>query len=126
MAKNLYTSNARFVFELLQNADDNQYSEGRDPFVSFRLYHDRLVVDCNEQGFSEDNLRAICDIGRSSKASSQGYIGEKGIGFKSVFMAAYKVHIQSGNLFFSFEHRKGDSGIGMVRPTWEETTTPLG
>ncbi|KAI0516879.1 hypothetical protein F5B22DRAFT_136079 [Xylaria bambusicola] len=26
LAKNLYTSNARFVFELLQNADDNNYS----------------------------------------------------------------------------------------------------
>ncbi|MBE3044643.1 hypothetical protein IMZ48_19200 [Candidatus Bathyarchaeota archaeon] len=93
--------------------------------MSFSFYHNRLVVDCNEDGFTEDNLRAICDIGNSSKSSSQGYIGEKGIGFKSVFMAAYKVHIQSGNLSFSFEHRKGDSGMGMVRPCWEETATPL-
>ena len=93
--------------------------------MSFNLYHNRLVVDCNEDGFTEDNLRAICDIGNSSKSSSQGYIGEKGIGFKSVFMAAWKVHIQSGNLSFSFEHRKGDFGMGMVRPIWEETATPL-
>ncbi|VTO88067.1 unnamed protein product [Fusarium graminearum] len=35
LARNLYTSNARFVFELLQNADDNDYStavsQGQDP-----------------------------------------------------------------------------------------------
>lgn len=125
LARNLYTSNARFVFELLQNSDDNLYSTGQVPSVSFSLYHNRLVVDCNEDGFTEDDLRAICDIGNSSKSNSQGYIGEKGIGFKSVFMAAYKVHIQSGNLSFSFVHRKGDSGMGMVMPMWEETATPL-
>ena len=93
--------------------------------MSFRLYHDRLVVDCNEDGFTEDNLSAICDIGNSSKSGSQGYIGEKGIGFKSVFMAAWKVHIQSGYLSFSFIHRKGDSGMGMVKPRWEEPTETL-
>ncbi|KFA71989.1 hypothetical protein S40288_08084 [Stachybotrys chartarum IBT 40288] len=124
LAKNLYTSNARFVFELLQNADDNQYSvaaaRGQKPFVSFKLYPQKLVVECNEDGFTEANLRAICDIGNSSKNASQGYIGEKGIGFKSVFMAAWKVRIQSGHFSFCFVHRKGDSGMGMVQPVWEE------
>ena len=129
MAKNLYTSNARFVFELLQNADDNHYTTaraaGQEPFVSFSLHPGKIVVDCNEDGFTERNLRAICDIGNSSKTESQGYIGEKGIGFKSVFMAAWKVHIQSEYFSFSFTHRKGDSGMGMVKPVWEETTEVL-
>lgn len=129
LAKNLYTSNARFVFELLQNTEDNEYSAvlaaGQDPFVAFSLYHDRLVVDCNEDGFTRDNLAAICDVGNSSKSGSQAYIGEKGIGFKSVFMAAWKVHIQSGHLSFSFLHRKGDSGMGMVTPRWEEPASAL-
>ena len=129
LAKNLYTSNARFVFELLQNTEDNQYSValagGEEPFASFSIFPDRIVVDCNEDGFTEDNLTAISDIGNSSKSSSQGYIGEKGIGFKSVFMAAWKVHIHSGHLSFSFVHRKGDSGMGMVSPVWEEPTEEL-
>lgn len=129
LAKNLYTSDARFVFELLQNADDNQYHKtlaiGQAPFVSFKAYLDRIVVDCNEDGFTERNLRAICDIGNSSKVGSQGYIGEKGIGFKSVFMAAWKVHIQSGHFSFCFVHRKGDSGMGMVQPVWEEPKEEL-
>lgn len=124
LAKNLYTSKARFVFELLQNADDNQYTRGQDPYVAFRVYPDRIVIECNEDGFTRRNLSAICDIGKSSKTGSQGYIGEKGIGFKSVFMAAWRVHIQSGNFSFDFVHRKGDSGMGMITPIWQEKRDP--
>lgn len=120
LAKNLYTSQARFVFELLQNADDNQYTRGQDPYVEFRVYPGRIVIECNEDGFTRQNLTAICDIGKSSKTGSQGYIGEKGIGFKSVFMAAWRGHIQSGDFSFEFVHRKGDSGMGMITPIWQE------
>ncbi|KNG81405.1 hypothetical protein ANOM_010513, partial [Aspergillus nomiae NRRL 13137] len=124
LSKNLYNSSARFVFELLQNADDNLYhkaqSLGSMPFVSFRVYPKRIVLECNEDGFTRENLTAICSVGKSSKQGAQGYIGEKGIGFKSVFMVAWKVHIQSGDFSFSFKHRPGDSGMGMISPVWEE------
>ncbi|KAF4976018.1 hypothetical protein FZEAL_7274 [Fusarium zealandicum] len=130
LARNLYTSNARFVFELLQNADDNDYSKalsrGQDPYVSFEIRPDRVSIECNENGFSRENLSAICAIGKSSKVGAAGYIGEKGIGFKSVFMAAWKVFIQSNGFSFSFTHRKGDSGLGMVTPVWEEEAENLG
>ncbi|RYO82881.1 hypothetical protein DL762_006402 [Monosporascus cannonballus] len=123
LAKNLYSKDVRFIFELLQNADDNSYSRARGagdvPFVSFRIYRDCIVVECNEDGFTEANLRAICNIGKSSKTGAQGYIGEKGIGFKSVFKVAWKVHIQSGDYSFCFKHRKGQSGMGMISPEWE-------
>lgn len=124
MAKNLYTSKARFVFELLQNADDNSYAKaaalGAAPCVSFRVFPHRITMECNEDGFTNENLEAICSVGKSSKTGSQGYIGEKGIGFKSVFMAAWKAHIQSGAFSFSFRHRNGESGMGMISPIWEE------
>ncbi|KAI1118839.1 hypothetical protein F5Y14DRAFT_397902 [Nemania sp. NC0429] len=129
LATNLYTSKARFIFELLQNADDNTYSKalglGDIPYLSFRVHPDYIVVECNEDGFTDTNLAAICSIGKSSKKGAQGYIGEKGIGFKSVFMAASKVHIQSGVFSFSFRHNKGDSGMGMISPLWEETDEVL-
>lgn len=45
-----------------------------------------IIVLNNEQGFSAMNIRALCDVGNSTKkGSSAGYIGQKGIGFKSVF-----------------------------------------
>lgn len=120
LSKNLYNSSARFVFELLQNADDNSYSRAKassaDPYVSFRVYNHRIVVECNEDGFTHENLVAICNVGKSSKSGAQGYIGEKGIGFKSVFMVAWKVLIQSGDFSFYFQHKKGDSGMGMISP----------
>ncbi|KAL4938810.1 hypothetical protein BDV06DRAFT_200124 [Aspergillus oleicola] len=89
LAKDLYNSTARFVFELLQNADDKSYtianSRSENPFVSFRAYDRRIVVERNEDGFTHENLIAICNVGKSSKMGAQGYIGEKGIGF---FMVA--------------------------------------
>lgn len=78
------------------------------------------MLECNENGFNDNNLRAICSVGNSSKTGNQGYIGEKGIGFKSVFMVAWKVHIQSGAFSFSFTHRQGESGMGMISPQWED------
>lgn len=129
LAKNLYTSNARFVFELLQNAEDNHYNsaqeQGQRPYIAFEVFHDRLVIDCNEDGFTEPNLRAICDVGKSSKSGAQGYVGEKGIGFKSVFMAAWRVHIQSRDYSFYFKHRNGDSGLGMISPVWQDVAMEL-
>ncbi|KAF0329343.1 ino80 chromatin remodeling complex protein [Colletotrichum asianum] len=125
LAKNLYSSKTRFIFELLQNADDNQYNKasasGSVPFVSFHIFPDQIIIECNEDGFTHENMKAICAVGESSKTGAQGYIGEKGIGFKSVFMVAWKVHIQSNAFSFSFIHKKGESGMGMITPVWEET-----
>jgi hypothetical protein len=117
------------VFELLQNADDNYYTKARAdgdvPFVSFQVYPHRIVLECNEDGFTKENIEALCNVGESSKTGARGYIGEKGIGFKSVFMVAWKAHIQSGNLSFSFQHKRGGSGMGMITPIWEDAGEPL-
>lgn len=112
------------MFELLQNADDNSFTKaaalGASPYISFRVYPRRIIIECNEDGFTDENLKAICAVGKSSKSGSEGYIGEKGIGFKSVFMAAWKARVQSGVFSFSFTHRKGQSGMGMISPVWED------
>ncbi|KAL3264491.1 hypothetical protein ABHI18_000706 [Aspergillus niger] len=129
LSKNLYNSSARFVFELVQNADDNHYTTARGratvPSLAFHVYPRRIIVDCNEDGFTHENLVAICNVGKSSKTGAQGYIGEKGIGFKSVFMVAWKVHIQSGDFSFSFRHKPGGSGMGMISPIWEDVEEQL-
>lgn len=124
LATNLYTKDTRFVFELIQNAEDNEYTTEqaiRDkPFLIFRLQPKSIVIDSNEDGFTEANVRAICSTGESTKSVSSGYIGEKGIGFKSVFKVASKVHIQSEPFSFFFEHTRGDGGLGLVTPMYEE------
>ncbi|KAK1977381.1 hypothetical protein LZ30DRAFT_692201 [Colletotrichum cereale] len=129
VAKNLYTSKARFIFELLQNVDDNQYSRaaasGSYPFVSFRVFPHRSIIKWNENDFTHENLIAICSVGQSSKTGPQGRIGEKGVGLKSVFMVAWKAHIQSGILSFTFRHKKGESGMCMITPVWKKTDEVL-
>jgi hypothetical protein len=125
----VYGSDARFVFELLQNADDNHFQRakagGDVPFVAFRVYSDRIVVECNEDGFTKNDLWAICSVGKSTKSMSYGYIGAKGIGFKSVFIAAWKVFIQSGHFTFCFEHRREEENLGMVTPIWQDAEEQL-
>ncbi|KAH8586657.1 hypothetical protein B0O99DRAFT_585566 [Bisporella sp. PMI_857] len=144
LATNLYSKDTRFVYELIQNAEDNKYYQaqaaGESLYLSFSIYPDRIVLDSNEDGFVEEDVKAICSVGESTK-TAQGYIGEKGIGFKSVFKVSKKVHIQSGPFSFSFEHIRGsrdgelgtgtpleegdieswgDDGLGMVTPIDEE------
>jgi hypothetical protein len=54
------------------------------PTLSLELSRRRLVVKCNEIGFTEQNVQAICDINASTKTKRKeledGCIGEKGIG----------------------------------------------
>ncbi|TVY16404.1 hypothetical protein LARI1_G008274 [Lachnellula arida] len=150
LATNLYKSQARFVFELIQNAEDNSYktatSNGAVPYIEFTIHPNKIVIDSNEDGFTTANVQAICKIGQSTKKREgvQQFIGEKGIGFKSVFMVASKVHIQSGPFSFSFEDspEKLDiqTGInvanisseqlaarrmGLVTPIWEPAEADL-
>jgi hypothetical protein len=123
---NLYSKETRFLYELIQNAEDNSYStataDGEEPFLAFKLYSHRIIIDSNEDGFSKSNIRAICSVGNSTKKYSAGYIGEKGIGFKSVFKIAQKVHIQSGPFSFAFSHTRedDDDGLGMITPYYED------
>ena len=75
-------------------------------------------METNEDGFTRSNIVAICRTGKSSKRSplDNNTIGEKGFGFKSVFVVANRVEIQSGFWSFAFEHEKGEDGLGMVTP----------
>jgi hypothetical protein len=84
LSKELYNSDMHFVLELIQNADDNQYNT--KPALVFLIDSNSIEIYNNELGFEENHIQAICDIGKSTKGKhQQGYIGQKGIGFKSVF-----------------------------------------
>ena len=133
LVDNLYSKESRFLYELIQNAEDNSYSTAtandEEPFLDFKLYPDRIIIDSNEDGFSKSNIRAICSVGDSTNKHSAGYIGEKGIGFKSVFKIAQKVHIQSGPFSFTFSHTRedDDDGLGMITPYVEDAEElPMG
>jgi hypothetical protein len=114
----LNTEDTHFLLEFIQNADDNTYSLPEDglPTLVFETSPGKLYITCNETGFQHENVEAICNLGRSSKTSrGLGFIGEKGIGFKSVFKIARVVHIASREYTFKFD---SEATLGIVTPTW--------
>lgn len=117
VSEQLYSSKYRFLYEIIQNADDSEYRNVQ-PLLNFKVTPRALVIETNEEGFSRENVAAICETGQSSKKRhvTDEHTGEKGFGFKSVFSIADDVHIQSGLWSFRFKHRQGDDGLGMVTP----------
>ncbi|KAK7697413.1 hypothetical protein SLS64_013551 [Diaporthe eres] len=120
LSDQLYTTPTHFLLELIQNADDNTYPRSALPTLHLSLYRKggKKVFrdDCNEIGFTFRQLDALTRIGKSTKKAAdgrKGYIGEKGIGFKSVFKVADVVHVASGWYEFKFNRR---NAIGMMIP----------
>lgn len=121
LSEDLYHKKSHFIFELIQNAEDNNYDNEKEPFIKFSLQHKSqplLLVENNEKGFSEENVTAICNVGRSTKKNKVGYIGQKGIGFKSVFKVTERPHIFSGNFAFSLPREIKELNIGYIAPIW--------
>lgn len=137
LSTGLYEEDVHFILELIQNAEDNRYSESVLPDLKFCLVEEDptdtpgskgcLCVYNNETGFSEDNVRSVSATGKSTKTKKQGYIGEKGIGFKSVFTATDQPHIFSNGYQFKFKGEGGDKKIELayVVPYWVEDVPDL-
>lgn len=90
---------SRFLKELIQNADDCEYLGGAKPQFRISIDGQKITTESNERGFTRNNLRAITAIGESTKkrlfGNNMDSIGEKGIGFKSIFGIANIVTIRS-------------------------------
>ena len=127
LAGELYSRNPHFIFELIQNAEDNSY-KNPSPSLSFRLTRTdptdtgesegALIIENNETGFTYDDVDEICKAGESKKEKAQGYIGEKGIGFKSVFLVTTNPHIFSNGYHFCLPERDEETGFGYIVPKW--------
>ena len=109
----LYSNSLRFIFELIQNVDDCDYRSPDDCKLEMRFDFNsgEIILTYNEVGFTPFNVFAITGIAEAAKnvSASKNEIGEKGIGFKSVFGVAKHVLIQSG--WFSFELYKDNFTI---------------
>lgn len=126
IAGDLYTEAERFIFELLQNADDIP-NERKEVDVKFRLLSENLLFLHNGRPFNKENVNSIASIGDSTKRKDAEKTGYKGIGFKSVFTDAETVLINSGNFSFSFdkssllyEGKNIDEIPWEIKPIWTE------
>lgn len=130
LSNELYNKDMHFVLELIQNADDNSYSKKAqngdtlEPTLVFLIENDCVTLFNNENGFNETNISAICDVKASTKGKHQrGYIGRKGIGFKSVFTITDRPEIHSNNFFVNFDLKNGH--IGYILPNWISSTEKI-
>lgn len=78
----------RFIFELLQNADDEMpTSSDRDRCVRFELHENCLLIANTGRQFDENDLEALTTLTQTTKSGTDGdevTIGHKGRGFTSV------------------------------------------
>jgi hypothetical protein len=128
LSQDIYSSDTHFLMELLQNADDNKYGHGETPQLEFALLGEKkdnvvaaLEVRNNETGFDEKSVRAVCAIGKSTKAGRTGYTGHKGIGFKAVFVVSPQPEIHSGGYHFAFDRSRPQ---GLLQPRWMNQELP--
>lgn len=91
----------RYPFELLQNANDAAHDAETRGRAHFLLTESALIVADNGFGFGDEQVDAICSLGRSSKGPGEA-VGHKGLGFKSVGEITDHSQITSARASFQF------------------------
>src|SRR4051794_33987836 len=95
----------RYPFELLQNANDAAADAERPGRVRFVLTDTAVIAADNGAGFGEEQIRAICGLGRSSKDPRKS-VGYKGLGFKSVGEITDRPQVISDGVAFGFDDER--------------------
>lgn len=102
----------RFMSELIQNADDCNYSDKtaiNELNIKFKKGNEtkQVILEYPEIGFQFDDVIALAAINESKKnidvVKTVNTIGEKGRGFKSIFVYFNEVEIQSRGYHFTFQ-----------------------
>jgi len=97
-SKGFNSNEFHFILEFIQNADDSLYDTNVTGHLQFIYKDKKLFIQSNEKGFTFDNLYAVAGIASSDKTQSKlenKSIGEKGIGFKSIFSVCDEVLLES-------------------------------
>jgi len=121
LSSDLYTDETRFIYELLQNADDSSINN-QTIKVNIKLFDDILVIAHNGKIFDSRDVQGIAGINNGTKKSAKEKTGYKGIGFKSVFGKSQKVTIFSNGEYFKFDKNHNfewKSIWGKSRKEWE-------
>lgn len=104
LSDDAYRNNAHFIYEIIQNAEDSTYSKNRKAELEFNLLKNGVLVLSNQDGFNDDNVRSICVMASGVKtANKDQFIGEKGLGFRSVFKITRTPCIASNGYKFYFD-----------------------
>lgn len=104
LSDDAYPDNAHFIYEIIQNAEDSSYLKNEKAELEFHLLNDGILVLSNQDGFNNDDIRSICVMASGGKiAKKDQFIGEKGLGFRSVFKITNTPCISSNGYKFYFD-----------------------
>lgn len=104
LATDIYSEDKRFIYELIQNADDAALDE--DSELSIQILKNYVIISHNGAPFNSRDIRGLCSIGLGTKTNDATKTGYKGIGFKSVFgQPDGLVYVKSEKTLFKF-HRE--------------------
>jgi hypothetical protein len=102
ISRDINTDSQRFIYELLQNADDaSNQNEKLDIQIDFE--GDYVIISHKGEAFSKSDIKSISSAGDGTKTGDTNKTGFKGIGFKSVFSHSNFVIIKSGIFCFKFD-----------------------
>lgn len=100
IGEQLYSKQSHFIFELLQNAEDEEATK-----VKISFNGQELVFEHNGRPFDITDIEAITSFGNNEKKKLKpNAIGRFGIGFKSVFSVTEKPEIKSGDFHFAISN----------------------
>ncbi len=104
LSTDIYTDSKRFIYEMLQNADDASCRSGKLE-IQIQIIEQYLVISHDGEVFTEVDIESICSVGDGNKKNDENKTGFKGIGFKSIFSHTNYVIINSGNYCFRFDKK---------------------
>lgn len=102
LSKQLSAKESTFVYELMQNANDNPV-DGQMVDVEFHITDNYLLFLHSGDKFNVRNISGICGINEKEKIANRKTIGYKGIGFKTVFLNNHYVYLKTGDYSFRFD-----------------------
>lgn len=95
-----YSESNHFVYELLQNAEDERADR-----VVIEYYDDKLIFYHNGEPFDQGDVRGVSSMLMGTKDRNDAQtIGRFGMGFKSVFKYTYQPEIYSDDEAFRIEN----------------------
>ena len=102
LSTDLYTDSKRFIYELIQNADDSAVT-GKLLDITIALIGDYLIVAHTGKEFDERDVKGICGVNHGTKKNDAQKTGYKGIGFKAVFGKSDYVLVFTNGEYFRFD-----------------------
>ncbi|WXC50654.1 hypothetical protein QX201_010336 [Fusarium graminearum] len=104
----------RLLFEVLRFTSGKTFNRAsaanETTFMLFKNYPDRIVIECNHDDLTMADIQAICQPCGEDQV--------KAAGFRSILIAAKKVHIQSGNVSLEFESHACTAYTDVLKPVW--------